>query len=177
MPDCRTLHTAELSAAQLAEMRSLLDEAFEGRFDDADFEHALGGMHALAYSGGGLVGHAAVVMRRLLHDGRALRCGYVEAVAVRPGRQREGVGATVMAEAERLTSGGYDLGALSASRRSADFYLGRGWQRWTGTTSVLAPGGLTRTLEEDTGVFVLPGRVRLRLDGDLACDWRDGDVW
>jgi aminoglycoside 2'-N-acetyltransferase I len=34
-----------------------------------------------------LVGHGAVVMRRLLHDAQALRTGYVEGVAVRADRR------------------------------------------------------------------------------------------
>ena len=32
--------------------RALLDEAFGGDFDDDDWEHALGGMHAVAFDGG-----------------------------------------------------------------------------------------------------------------------------
>ena len=44
-------------------------------------EHAPGGLHALVHDGGDLVAHGAVVQRRLLHDGRALRVGYVEAGA------------------------------------------------------------------------------------------------
>ena len=47
---------------------------------DQDWEHALGGVHAVAWLDGEVVGHASVVQRRLLHDGRALRTGYVEGV-------------------------------------------------------------------------------------------------
>ena len=47
----------------------MLVEVFEGNFDEPDWEHALGGMHALAYDGAGLVGHASVVQRRLIHEG------------------------------------------------------------------------------------------------------------
>ena len=50
---------------------------------------------------------------------------------------------------------------------------------WPGTTSVLAPSGLIRTPDDDGTVFVLPVTSAVDLDttADLACDWRDGDVW
>ncbi len=86
MAEVRTLHTSELSAEELRAIRLLLDESFDGDFTDDDHEHALGGMHALVREGPELIGHGSVVMRRLLHGGRALRTGYVEGVAVRADR-------------------------------------------------------------------------------------------
>ena len=62
-------------------------------------------MHALVWEDGELVGHAALVQRRLLHGGRALRAGYVEGVGVRPDRQRRGHGAALMAALERVLRG------------------------------------------------------------------------
>ena len=110
-------HTSALDPATLAAARALLYEVFVG--DDAmtedDWEHCLGGIHALAYDGDRLVGHAAVVMRRLMHDGRALRCGYVEGVAVHPSYQRRGIGGALMDELDPVVRGGYDLGALGAT--------------------------------------------------------------
>lgn len=75
-------HTAELDGGTRRAVRALLRDAFDGDFSDDDWEHALGGVHALARADDRVVGHAAVVQRRLLHGGRALRAGYVEAVAV-----------------------------------------------------------------------------------------------
>ena len=80
-----------------------------------DWEHSLGGVHALAFDGDTLVGHAAVVQRRLLHGGRALRTGYVEGVAVRADQRRRGHGAAMMDALERVIRGAYDLGALGAT--------------------------------------------------------------
>jgi len=40
-------------------------------------------MHALIWHRGAIIAHGAVVQRRLLYRGLSLRCGYVEAVAVR----------------------------------------------------------------------------------------------
>ena len=170
-------HTAHVPAQVLAAVRRLLDEAFGGAFDDADWDHTLGGLHALAWQDGELVGHGAVVQRRLVHGGRALRAGYVEGVAVGPGHRRLGVASAVMSELEELVRGAYDLGALSASDDGAALYTARGWQRWRGPTSVLTPSGTVRTPEDDGAVFVLRASGTLDLDGSLTCDWRDGDVW
>ena len=170
-------HTAHVPARTLTEVRRLLDEAFAGHFDDADWDHTLGGLHALAWQDGELVGHGAVVQRRLVHGGRALRTGYVEGVAVRPDRRRRGVASAVMDELEELVRGAHDLGALSASDDGATLYTARGWQRWRGPTSALTPAGTVRTPDDDGAVFVFPTGVTLDLDASLTCDWRDGDTW
>ena len=175
----RVAHTADLTVDDRQAVRALLDGAFpaEEAYTEADHEHALGGVHALLTEGEELVGHGAVVMRRLLHQGSALRTGYVEAVAVRADRRGSGHGGTVMTALERVVRRGYVLGALSASGAAGDFYARRGWQVWPGTISVVTPRGLERATEEEGGVHVLPGSAPLPSGGDLACDWRDGDPW
>ena len=144
---------------------------------DDDWEHALGGVHALAWEDAELVGHASVVQRRLIHGGRALRTAYVEGVGVRADRRRRGLAGAMMDALERVIRGAYELGALSASEEAIELYAGRGWQRWRGPTSVLTPTGTSRTEDDDGGVYVLPVALPLDLDGELICDWRDGDVW
>lgn len=156
-------HSAEWDAATLAAARRLMEDAFHDRLSDDDWEHALGGVYALVREGDRLVAHGSVVQRRLLHNGRALRTGYVEAVAVRTDRRRRGYGAALMDALERVIGAAYDLGALSASEDGIGFYAARGWQRWRGPTSVLAPTGITRTPDEDDSVFVVPGAVPLSL--------------
>ena len=175
--ELRTAHTADLDAATLRAARDLLEAVFEGDMTDHDWEHALGGVHALVWEEDELIGHASVVQRRLLHGGRALRTGYVEGVGVRADRRRRGHAAAMMEALERIVRGGHDLGALGATDAAADFYAGRGWRLWRGPTSALTPSGVTRTPEEDGGVYVLPLAVPLDLSGELTCDWRDGDVW
>jgi len=108
---------------------------------------------------------------------RALRTGYVEAVAVRAHRRRRGHGSTVMAAVERIVRGAYELGALGASDEGAALYAARGWRRWEGPTSALTPDGIVRTPDDDGGVFVLPVDAPLDLAGELTCDWRPGEVW
>jgi aminoglycoside 2'-N-acetyltransferase I len=169
--------TAELDHAVRSAVRALLDEAFAGDFEEDDWQHALGGLHALVHDEGRLVGHGAVVARRLLHGGRTLDAGYVEAVAVAPDRRREGIASAVMGALEDVIRSAQDLGALSASEDGAWLYAARGWLLWRGPTSVLAPGGTRRTPEDDGSVYVLPGPVPLDLTGELTCDWRDGDLW
>ena len=169
------LHTADLTREDLAAARALCDAAFDD-FGDPDWEHALGGLHALAHEDGVVVAHGALVMRRMLHGGRALRCGYVEAVAVHPDRRRAGLASAVMASLEELAPA-YDLLALSASDDGVPLYESGGWLRWRGRTSALTPEGLVRTAEDDDSVYVLLGEVPLDLDGPIACDWREGDVW
>jgi aminoglycoside 2'-N-acetyltransferase I len=183
----RTLvaHTAQLDASVLREARRMVGEAFvsgrasghPGSFDDADWDHALGGLHALVRDGDELVGHGAVVLRRFLHAGRSWRVGYVEAVAVAAPARRRGHGAAVMAALEEVIRRAYDFGALSATDDGAPLYRSSGWQLWHGPLSALTPSGLQRTPEEEGDVYVLPGAADLDPDGGLACDWRDGDLW
>jgi aminoglycoside 2'-N-acetyltransferase I len=144
---------------------------------DEDWEHALGGVHAVVVDDGEVVGHASVVQRRLLHGGRALRTGYVEGVGVRADHRRRGHATAMMAALERIVRAAYDLGALGATEEAVDFYLARGWLRWAGPAFALTPAGVVRTADEEGWIFVLPGPVPLDLSGDLTCDWRDGDPW
>jgi aminoglycoside 2'-N-acetyltransferase I len=169
-------HTANLDSDTRAAARALLYGAFDD-MTEHDWEHALGGIHALAWDTGALVGHASVVQRRLLHRSRALRAGYVEGVAVRAGRRREGIGAAMMTELERVIRAAYDLGTLGASDDGAALYAKREWRRWLGPTSALTPNGIVRTPEDDGYVFVLAVTVELHLNGELTCDWREGDPW
>src|SRR5690349_4747159 len=125
-------HTADLPRATLEAARELLETAFEGDMTEHDWEHALGGMHALVWDAGELVGHGSVVQRRLLHDGHALRTGYVEGVGVRADLRRRGYGAAVIRELERIIRGAYELGALGATDVAVPFYAALGWRRWEG---------------------------------------------
>jgi aminoglycoside 2'-N-acetyltransferase I len=177
-PTLRTAHTAELAAAELAAARDLLDAAFDGDFGDEDWEHALGGIHALVHDGAGLLlAHGSVVMRRASHRGRWLRVGYVEAVGVRADARRRGLGGQVLGALERFVDGGYDLGALSASADGSALYEARGWQLWPGRISALGPDGVVHLPEEEGGVFVRPAAVGSFDPADgLVFDWRDGDV-
>lgn len=108
MTDLRVAHTAKLSADVLKAARALLDNVFED-MTDADWEHALGGVHALVWADDELIGHASVVMRRLIHGGHAWRTGYVEGMGVRADWRGRGHGGAMMGALERVIRGAYDL--------------------------------------------------------------------
>ena len=86
--------TDELAAEAMEELRSLFFSAFDDRFDEQDWAHALGGRHVIARdrATGAIVGHASVVPRELLVDRRQIHTGYVEAVSTLPKRQGQGIG-------------------------------------------------------------------------------------
>jgi aminoglycoside 2'-N-acetyltransferase I len=176
MPQLRTAHTADLDAATLTAARALLDDVFED-MTDHDWDHALGGIHALVWEDAELIGHASLIQRRVLHGGRALRAGYVEGVGVRADRRRRGHGAEMMGALEQVLTRAYEVGALGAADGAAEFYSSRGWQRWLGPSSALTPTGIAPTAEEDGCIYVFPLSAPLDLSGELTCDWRDGDVW
>jgi aminoglycoside 2'-N-acetyltransferase I len=173
----RTAHTADLDPAQLRAARELLDAAFEGDYDDQDWEHGLGGMHVLVSDERGLAAHGSVIQRRVRYRKRWLRVGYVEAVGVRADVRRQGLGGRVMAELERIIDGAYDLGALSASDEGAALYGARGWQLWAGRVCALGPHGVVRLRDDEDCTFVLPSAAGpLDPKRKLVFDWRDGDV-
>lgn len=177
MAQITVAHTADLDAPTLAVVRELLNGAFGNGFTDDDWEHALGGMHALVWEGTDLAGHGSVVQRRLLHQGRALRTGWIEGVAVRADRRGHGYGAAVMDALERVVRGGYELGGLSSSDEAVTFYAARGWRLWQGPCSVLTPTGIVPAHDVRGGIYVLPGRVPLDVSAEITCDWRDGVPW
>ena len=173
----RLVHTADLESDARQREHEMVNDAFAGEFSAVDWDHALGGMHALIWHRGAIIAHGAVVQRRLLYRGLSLRCGYVEAVAVREDWRGQGLAIAILDACEQVIRGGYQLGALSSSDRGRRLYTLRGWLPWRGPTSVLAPAGLTRTPDDDNGLFVLPVSVELDTTADITCDWRDGDVW
>ncbi len=171
-----TAHTADLLDDELAAARALLFDVFDD-MTEPDWEHCLGGVHALLVEGGAVIAHAALVQRRLLHDGRALRAGYVEGVAVRRDRQRRGHGTALMTRLGSVIRRAYEVGALASSDEGLPFYAASGWQPWTGPAAALTPDGVVPTPDAVGAVFVLPVSARLDPSVPLVCDWRDGDVW
>ena len=174
--ELRVAHTADLGAATRHAARALLDDVFDDMTDE-DWDHALGGMHAMLWEGPELIGHASVIQRQLLYGGRAWRTGYVEAVAVREDRRGSGHGGTLMDALERIIRGAYEAGALGSTDEGAAFYAARGWLRWLGPCSALTPEGIVRTPGEEGSIYVFPVSHPLDISRELTCDWREGDAW
>ncbi|OBI53828.1 GNAT family N-acetyltransferase [Mycobacterium sp. E796] len=173
----RLVHTADLDSETRQRVRQMVTAAFAGNFSDHDWEHTLGGMHALIWHHGAIIAHAAVIQRRLLYRGDALRCGYVEGVAVREDFRGRGLVHALLDGVEQVIRGAYQVGAVSSTDVARSIYAARGWLPWRGPTSVLAPTGPARTPDDDGAVFVLPVAISLDPDAELMCDWRAGDVW
>lgn len=173
----RLIHTSDLDDETRRGAQQLVVEGFGDAFPGADWQHALGGMHALIWRRGELIAHGAVVRRQLLYRGRSLRCGYVEAVTVRADHRGKGLATAVLDACEQVIRGAFEVGALSSADISRRLYSARGWLPWHGPTSVLAPTGPVRTPEADGTVFVMPVEFAPDTTADLACDWRDGAVW
>lgn len=176
----RQLSTAELTEAEIAEIRTILRAAFEGDgegFTDDDWQHATGGMHFVLELEGSLLAHAAVVERELQVANLPIRAGYVEAVATRPDRQGEGHGTRLMAAVHEHIRATCELGALSAARPA--FYARLGWVPWEGPTAVRTATGTVRTPEDDDAIMILTTPTSPPFDRRslLSCPWRPGDVW
>jgi aminoglycoside 2'-N-acetyltransferase I len=177
----RTLSTQELTTSEIAAIRALMVAAFgtdeEEAFTDDDWEHATGGRHFVLAVEGEIAAHASVVERELHVGGRALRTGYVEAVATAPARQGAGLGSLLMAEVSAYIRDGFDLGALGTGRHR--FYERQGWRTWTGPSAVRTAEGDRPTPDDDGYIMVLttPTSPPLDLSAAISCEWRSGDVW
>jgi aminoglycoside 2'-N-acetyltransferase I len=179
------VHTHELDVALLADVRRLLVDVFgpsrgrsEDDFSEHDWQHALGGVHVIAFDGDDVIGHASVVQRQMITGRRTRRVGYVEGVGVRADRQRGGIGGQMMAVLEPVIERAFDFGALSASDAAVPMYTARGWALWHGPLSAMTPAGVHPTPEEEGGVYVWNIRGQnIDISAELTCDWRAGDLW
>ena len=174
----REAHSSDLSPQFLRALRAMLDAAFDDGFADEDWAHALGGTHAwIEATDGQIVSHGCVVERHIEVGGRALRVGYVEALATAEAWRQRGHGTTVMRRLGELIAARHALGVLSTGAHG--FYARLGWVRWQGATWVDGPRGRVRTPEDDDSIMILetPASPELALTGDLVADWRAGDVW
>jgi aminoglycoside 2'-N-acetyltransferase I len=177
----RQAATATLDEAALDGIWALTQGAFPpGDFTRDDLSHAMGGQHFLAEANGQVVGHASVVARVLAVDGRHLRTGYVEAVAVARDWQGQGIATALMSAANAHIRGQYELGALGTGH--AAFYERLGWRVWAGPTWVRTPDGLARSADEDGGILWLPTPTTpttppVTGDEPISCEWRPGDAW
>lgn len=176
--DLVVVPSAQVDAAQRQALRELWDRAFRGAFTDDDADHAFGGVHVLGSDGDRLVGHASAVPRRLrFGDGPWCEVGYVEAVAVDPERQGEGLGRCVVQRLHDEIGRRWPVALLSTGRATG-FYLRLGWERWEGRSLTLTADGAVPDGEHG-GLLVLrlqPGVVR-DPSVDVTCEDRSGDAW
>jgi aminoglycoside 2'-N-acetyltransferase I len=173
----RVLTTDDAPADLLTEVKQVVVDAFDGGFSEDDWQHSLGGWHVIGSDAGAVVSHAAVVARTIDVGDDSFAAGYVEGVATRSDRQRQGLGALVMTQAAGVIRREFALGVLSTG--SQDFYRSLGWERWQGPTFVRAYGRLVRTEDDDDGIMVLrfgPSQA-VDLTAPISCVSRSGDDW
>lgn len=183
MPEVLVFRTADAPPGVLDAARHVCDLAFagdpDGEFGDDDWEHALGGWHAVVVDDDrSVLTHASVVPRTLHVAGTPFATGYVEGVATRPGHEGEGHGSTAMIEIGQIIRRDFELGALGTGRFS--FYERMGWERWQGPTLVRHPDGHEeRTPDDDGYVLVLRFGPTAEVDRrrPIACEARSGDDW
>jgi aminoglycoside 2'-N-acetyltransferase I len=175
----RVATSDELSDADWSTLTDLCVAAFSEDWDG--YWESIGpGVHVIAeHPERGIVAHAAIVDRLLYPGDATLRAGYVEAVAVAPDLQRQGLGTQVMEIINGMIDDGYELGALGTGKHP--FYARLGWVVWRGQTWIRKrDGSLQRSPDEDGGIMVrltpmTPPDLDLSLP--IAVDWRPGEVW
>jgi aminoglycoside 2'-N-acetyltransferase I len=176
----RQLTTEQLTAGEIVRIRELLWAAFpagdEG-FTEDDWEHGLGGQHFVVDQDGDIVSHASVVEREIHIGDVPLRTGYVESVATRPDRQRQGLGSALMGAATAHIRATFELGVLGTGEHA--FYERLGWHTWRGPAFVRTADGPVRTPDEEGFILVLrtPASPPFDDEAPISCDWRPGDVW
>lgn len=174
----RSAATRDLGATGLAQLLDLFAAAWpDGDFSPDDVRHALGGRHWLAETDGRIVAHASVVERTLEAGERALRTGYVEAVATHPAWRDRGIASRLMADAAAHIGASYELGALSTA--VPGFYGRLGWVPWLGPTVIRTPDGPVLTPAGEEGIMVLATSTTpaLTFREVLSCEPRPGDAW
>jgi aminoglycoside 2'-N-acetyltransferase I len=170
--DLSVVESPAIDTAIRVELRS-------GRFDDHDEDHAFGGVHVLARVEGRLVGHASAVPRRLRFGEEAWETvGYVEAVAVDPDEQRQGIGRDLMTLLHREIGARWPVAMLSTGRATG-FYESLGWKRWRGLSYTLTTEGTVVADGEHGGLMAWathPSALH-GLHRDVTCEDRAGDAW
>lgn len=177
MPPAEVFPTSEAPPGLLERARTMLEQAFDGRLSDDDWEHALGGWHVVLTRGDRVLSHAAVVPRDMVFGDRPLRTGYVEAVATVLDGRRQGLATHMMKVAGEIVRREFEIGALSTGIQP--FYERLGWERWNGPSFVNDDGRRVRTPGEDDGLMVLrfDASLGVPLTAPITCEARRGDDW
>ncbi|HGV3503387.1 TPA: GNAT family N-acetyltransferase [Providencia stuartii] len=173
----RQCHTSQLTDDEKDTLFDMLFVGFEGDFTRDDFEHALGGMHVLAYDQHRIVGHVAIIQRHMAINDKPISVGYVEAMAVLESYRRQGIGRELMSMTNTIIGNCYQLGLLSASDEGFHLYQSLGWKVWKGSLFELRQGAYVRSEGEEGGVMGWSRDNSIEFTESLYCDFRGGDQW
>ena len=180
MRQIRVVPSADLAPNEWHDLSRLAAAAFREPWGPRVWEALGPAVHVLAEQDGRIAAHACYVERELHVGDRAMRTGYVEAVATDPRRGRQGHGTAAMVQiGELIREAGFELGALSTGAHH--FYERLGWERWHGPAYVRMPDGeLRRTPEEDDGIMILRTPLTpdtIDLTEPISVPWRPGEAW
>ncbi len=177
MTEVQVFRTEDAPDTLLEDARAVVVAAFDGGFSEDDWDHALGGWHAVVIDAHRVVAHASVILRDLTIGDRKLAAGYVEGVGTESAARGECHGTRAMSEIAKIIRRDFELGALSTEAHQ--FYERLGWERWRGPTFVRSATGLTRTEDEDEGIMVLRfgPSASIDLTASISCEERSGDDW
>ena len=123
------------------------------------------------------------MQRRLLYRDTALRCGYVEGVAVREDWRGQGLANALMDAVEQVMRGAYQLGALSASEAGRHMYTVARLAAVARADVGAGARGLTRTPDDDGSFSCCPSPSswtpprRSRATGATATCGDRGVLW
>ena len=175
--EVKVFRTDDAPVGLLDEARAVVLAAFDGGFSEDDWDHALGGWHAVVTDAGRVVSHASVILRELEIGDRKFAAGYVEGVGTDSATRGQGYGSLGMTEINKIIRSDFEIGALSTEAHP--FYERLGWERWRGPTFVRSATGLTRTEDEDDGIMVLRfgPSASVDLTASISCEERSGDDW
>ena len=169
-----TVSSREMTPSQLNDVIQLCSQVFQ-----CDYSYymnlPLDRVHVLGYIDGLLVSHALWLDRRLrIGSGPWLNTAYVEGVATREDRRKQGFGSAVMCRLQREISG-YDLGALSPS--CPEWYERLGWVRWQGPLRIVKDSDILETPEEYVLVYSTPRTGQIDVTSPLIGEWRPFELW
>lgn len=169
-----TVSSTEMKPSQISDVIQLCSQVFQ-----CDYSYymnlPLDRVHVLGYIDGLLVSHALWLDRRLrVGDGPRLNSAYVEGVATREDRRKQGFGSAVMQRLQKEIAG-YDLGALSPSR--PEWYERLGWVRWQGPLWIVKDCDRLETSDECVLVYRTPQTGQIDLTSRLTGEWRPFELW
>jgi len=168
----------DLDAAARRDLEGLWRRAFGDRFTEDDANHAFGGVHVVGYLAGRVVAHASAVPRSIrFADGPWQTIGYVEAVAVDPDVQGQGIGRQLMQSLQREIDARWPVAMLSTGRATR-FYERLGWKQWGGISCTRTTSGIVAD-DEHGGLMIrpFPSSVAPDLTAAVTCEDRSGDAW
>lgn len=175
-----TAREADLTDGDRRDIIELCELAFREDFSHY-IEHHPNATHVLVRDESGLLlSYGAFVERWLQPDGGAmLHTAYVEALATRPGNERQGLASAVLQRLvdEIRDQGVWDLAGLSPA--VDEFYENRGWERWQGSLGIRMNGGIEPSPpDEELMILRLPRTpAGLDLGVPISAEWRVDELW